>query len=193
MSAYPSVYLTDSKGKPYAVSSGYGRSEAQKYFEVLLKMKAKRMQRDKHLEEAMKTKDPRQKALLLDKSLSCMNPKIIVAHYSKLVKKIISLDPENKLGLKRKYKNMPQILEISKRIRSAQRAKDMRKLKLLVEKQMKLLDGKGPEAHAALYILGYGVSKSLPESRDKIFKAALQADPKGPYRKKIQTVLRSSN
>jgi thioredoxin-related protein len=187
---YPTVFLVDSKGKPYAKKVGYSGENPKEYLAILNNLRTIRIERDKFLKLAYKASDPAKAAELLDKSLSGMDTEMLVSHYPNLLKKIIKMDSSNKLGLKKKYEDLPRVIELKKQISAAQRKKDLDKVNLLVEKLMKLVGGKGPDAQNALFLQGYALLKSQPESAKKAFEKALAADPKGALTKRIESYLK---
>ncbi len=187
---YPTVFLIDSKGKPYAKKVGYSGENPKEYLAILNKLRGIRIERDKYLKLAFTAKDPSKALEFLDKSLSCMETEIIVNHYPNLVKKVIKLDLDNRLGLQKKYQNLPEIIDLKNKIPVAQRKKELDKVNLLVEKLLKLVGGKGPDAQQALFQQGYALRESQPKSAKKAFENALAADPKGKLVKKIKSYLK---
>jgi thioredoxin-related protein len=187
---YPTVFLVDSKGVPYAKKVGYSRENPKEYLEILKRLKAIRVERDKNLKLAFKAKDSSKALEFLDKSLSCMETEMIINHYPDLVKKIIKQDSDNRLGLQRKYQNLPKIIDLKNKISVAQRKKDLAEIDLLVEKLLKLAGSKGSDAQNALFQQGYALRKSQPKSAKKAFENALAADPKGKLVTKIKSYLR---
>lgn len=192
VSGYPTIFLLDHRGKPYARKIGYLRETPEKYLQILESLRNIRIERDKYFILARRTKDISQTAELLDKSLSCMETEIIVNHYSDLVKKMIELASGDDQGLKTKYQNLSKIVDLKKQIKSAKRKADLTVLKILVDKQLKLVGGKGRDGQEALFELGYALRTSDPESAIKTFKDALAADPGGVLTERIESLIRKS-
>jgi len=101
VSGFPTIYLTDAKGRPYA-KTGYQRGGAEAYVKHLAELQKKRIERDKMLAQAAKAEGV-EKAKLLDKAVSALDEKLVLAAYGELVDEIIALDKDDKAGLKSKY------------------------------------------------------------------------------------------
>ena len=100
---YPSVILTDSKGRAYA-RTGYQAGGDQKYLELLAKLKATKTHRDELFAQADKSTGT-EKAQLLDKALDELNKSGALIGYDDMTQQIIASDPDNKAGLKAKYES----------------------------------------------------------------------------------------
>lgn len=111
---FPTIVLLDSEGRPYA-QTGYQEGGAEKYLASLKKLQEQRVARDKFMAEAAKATGE-EKAKLLDQALSTMPPVMMLNYYSDSIKKIIAADPNNKLGLKEKYKSQLSLYEQQKTI-----------------------------------------------------------------------------
>lgn len=111
---FPTVVLLDSEGKPYA-QTGYQAGGPEKYLASLKKLQDQRIERDKMIAEAEKATGEK-KAELLDKALSTVPPVMMLNYYSDLIKQVIANDPDNKLGLKKKYEENLQKFEQMKAI-----------------------------------------------------------------------------
>jgi len=98
---YPTIYLTDAKGRPYA-KTGYRRGGPEAYMKHLGELQQARIERDKQLAKAAKVKGV-ERAKLLDKAVSGLAEAIVLSAYGELVDEIIKLDKDDKAGLKSKY------------------------------------------------------------------------------------------
>ena len=98
---YPTVILVDSELKPYAFA-GYEAGGAENYLGMLEENRQKRITRDKNLAEAEKAEGA-ERAQFLDRALSAMPTKISQLYYEDIVKEIVKLDNDDKLGLRTKW------------------------------------------------------------------------------------------
>ncbi len=98
---YPSIYLTDEKGRPYA-KTGYAAGGPEKYLESLEKLRAQKGPRDEALNKADKATGV-ERAKLLDQALTLLAANGINNGYADLATEIQTLDKDNTAGLKKKY------------------------------------------------------------------------------------------
>jgi len=183
---FPTIFLTDSKGRPYA-KTGYLPGGAENYVKHLKKLRELRVSRDKALLQAQKAKGA-EKAKLLDKAIGSFDPAIILSSYKDLAQEIIKLDKGNKAGLKNKYSALFAIADVEKlkqqgkfKEAAAKADETFKKLKLSGQFAQDLHFAKAE----ALYMAGdkEGAKKSL--------LAALQAFPQGDKTLLIKTILKN--
>ena len=98
---YPSVYLLDSNGKPYAIT-GYRRGGPDFYLKHLKAFREGKTKLETLLKK-IEGKSKEEQAKVLDQVCSIAQKKQMGNFYIAEQKKIIQLDLENKLGLKAKY------------------------------------------------------------------------------------------
>lgn len=113
--SFPTVFLADASGKPYAVTGHIGLEVAH-YVEHVRKLKRSRRVRDEALRLAESTSGV-QRALNLDRALTAVrsacdidfdstNGNPIVRFYLPQIEEILSLDETNHLGLRAKYQDV---------------------------------------------------------------------------------------
>lgn len=105
ISGYPTLYLTDATGRPYA-RAGYKAGGPEVYLPYLAELKAKGEARDKSLAAAKAETDSVAKARLIDAALEALGMALAGQFYTDEIQQIIALDAENKAGLKIKYQTM---------------------------------------------------------------------------------------
>jgi len=110
ITGFPTIYLTDQHGKPYA-RTGYAAGGPKVYNKSLLALQQKRILRDKFLNQAKKAKGLA-KAKLLDQAVTAVGEDLAWA-YEDLISQIIKLDNKDKAGLKSKYQLKKQIRKIN--------------------------------------------------------------------------------
>ncbi|MFC1601545.1 thioredoxin fold domain-containing protein [Candidatus Sumerlaeota bacterium] len=106
---YPTIYLADETGRPYA-QTGYQAGGPEAYLKHLAELRAVRAKRDASLLPAAKAKGLA-KAKLLDQALSAMDGDFVPRLYRAEIAEIITLDPDNKAGLRAKYQAQGNDLE----------------------------------------------------------------------------------
>lgn len=98
---FPSIYLTDASGRPYAVT-GYEKGGAEKYLAHLDGLRKIRERRDAELEAAAKVSGI-ERAKHLDTALTAVGDELAVKFYKSELDEIQKLDAANEAGLKQKY------------------------------------------------------------------------------------------
>ncbi|MBI9017828.1 MAG: thioredoxin family protein [Phycisphaerae bacterium] len=102
---FPTLFLTDAKGRPYA-QAGYQAGGPEKYLPYLAELKAIGKVRDENLTKARRTKDKAEKAKYIDQALAAMPNDLVSKFYSKEMQDIIKYDRNNEAGLKVKYEKV---------------------------------------------------------------------------------------
>lgn len=101
---YPSVFLTDAEGRPYA-KTGYRRGGAAAYVEHLEELRAKRIERDEHI-AAAENAEGMEKAKHLHAALQVVGDRLALQHYKDVIEQIISLDADGTAGLAKRYEDL---------------------------------------------------------------------------------------
>jgi len=111
IAAFPTVFLTDAKGRAYA-KAGYEAGGAEKYVAMLATLRAKKVARDEAFGKAEKASGL-ERAKLLDQALDALEKDEVLAGYDDIIKQIVGLDSDNKAGLKAKYETRERLTEIA--------------------------------------------------------------------------------
>ena len=118
---FPTVYLTDAKGMPYA-RTGYMEGGPKVYLEHISKLRKDQVKVTELMTKADSPElDDLAKAKLLDEAISLMPP-VIVDQFDpdrvdKIIEKILALDSENKAGLRDNYLAKRALKDVTKQIR----------------------------------------------------------------------------
>ena len=111
---FPSVFLTDAKGIPYA-QTGYQKGGAEQCIERLNELRTVRTRRDELLANA-ELADGIERAKLIDEALRevfyALDLNIAFSVYATHVEEIIRLDAQNEAGLGNKYKETLAVVTI---------------------------------------------------------------------------------
>jgi len=101
---YPTIYLTDAEGRPYA-QTGYQAGGPEAYIEHLESLKQVRINRDEHFTAAEAAKGV-EKARHLHEAMQAMGDELALTHYGPTIEQIIELDANNEAGLKGHYQDL---------------------------------------------------------------------------------------
>jgi len=173
VTGFPTVFLTDAKGRPYA-KTGYRRGGAEEYVKHLQELVKLHRERDKFLDQAEKAEGT-EKAKLLDKAIGKMESALITSSYKDIAQQIIKLDPENKAGLKNKYLGLFALQEIAQ----LKAKRDVDGALAKIEETIKKLKPEGRTAQDLLFVkseLLFFVKKDKPAAK-KALEDALSAAP----------------
>lgn len=116
---FPTVFLTDSEGKPYA-QTGYQKGGAEKYMEHLAELKAAKAARDAAFTKAKGQKGADRAKSLAEGLDALDNADLVLAHYGATIDEIIGLDADGKAGLKDKYAELKGRAEQKKTVAEMQ-------------------------------------------------------------------------
>lgn len=101
VNGFPSVYLVDSEGRPYA-KTGYQAGGPEKYLASLEELRKVRVTRDEAFAKAEKLEGV-EKAQALDEALSQLDESLATSFYADVIKQIAELDKDDVGGLRSKY------------------------------------------------------------------------------------------
>ncbi len=100
---FPSVYLTDARGRPYALT-GYEPGGVKAYLKNLSQLREKKIKFDRLMTKARSAQlEGFEKAKLVDEAIRLLPSEMIVNFYREEIEKIIALDSENKAGLRDRH------------------------------------------------------------------------------------------
>jgi thioredoxin-related protein len=98
---YPSIFLTDASGRPYA-QTGYQKGGAEAYLKHLAELREVRVKRDAAFARAEGVQGM-EKAKALKEGLDVLGEEVVAAHYKGVLGQIRELDPKDELGLDAKF------------------------------------------------------------------------------------------
>lgn len=94
---YPTVFLCDAQGRPYA-KTGYMEGGAEAYLAELNKMREVRVKRDAAFAAAEAASEPLAKAEKWIEGLKLIDTELLQPHYEAILSEIAKLDPEDRSG-----------------------------------------------------------------------------------------------
>ena len=157
---FPTVILTDASGKPYA-KTGYQQGGVDVYLTQLHNFHNNNAKKDALLAKADQAAGL-ERAKLLDQALAIMMENHLLGNRNKLMEEIVTLDPDNKAGLKEKYILQHKVAPIEKALQKTgnfdQALADIDKL---IKEETKLK----PKDQQRLYL--FKASICLKGKRDK--------------------------
>ncbi len=180
---WPTVYLLDARGRPYA-KTGYEAGGEKKYLKRLEALRKRKEIRDRALKAATSAKGL-ERARHLDKALSSVGDLAELADfYADIVAEIKTLDADNKGGLKFKYSSWI--------VRTALRGGDFDGALKKLEVLMRSMPLEGLSKQEAYYLKGTTLNqKEDLEGSIAAFKVALSAAPKSKRGKSLRAILRA--
>jgi tetratricopeptide (TPR) repeat protein len=113
VNAYPTIFMLDQHGKPYAIA-GYEDWNVADYLGLLEENRQLRIRRDDKLAEAA-GKDGLERAKALDDAIGQMRMDLAELYYREIIDEIIALDKDDDAGLRTKW-NATEEAEIRKAI-----------------------------------------------------------------------------
>ncbi len=157
---FPTVILTDATGIPYA-KTGYQQGGVDVYLAQLRNFHNLEAKKVTLLAEAGK-KSGLERAKLLDQALVIMMENHLLGDRNKLIEEIVTLDPDNKAGLKEKYLLQQKVAPIEKALqKTGNFDQALADIDELLKKETKLK----PEDRQRLYLFKAGIC--LKGKRDK--------------------------
>ncbi len=203
ISGFPTIVLVDAEGRPYA-KTGYQEGGAENYLKHLTKLRTQKKERDRALDAAAKSEGAN-RAKQLDTALKTIQAKLdgsqpgsaqglVLGTYRDIVKEIITLDANNKAGLKAKYETMRNTEGLKAKLKEISRGSRGAKPEETLAKYDELLKDK-PTGEALQEIL-YHKSMVYDRKGDKttakeLLEEARKAAPRSPRAKRIRDILRN--
>ncbi len=179
VSGYPTVYLTDADGRPYA-RTGYRPNGVKEYLEHLDQQRAKRVARDELFARARKVKGL-EGARLLDQALTLVKQSMTggrragkLVGYEPIFEEIIAFDKDDKGGLRSKY-------ELLKGLEVLQNRFSRKDYDGVIEEADRLLKVATTPAgrQKILFFKAYAhYNKSQHDEAIRLLEAAIEASPK---------------
>ncbi|MBX2850466.1 MAG: thioredoxin family protein [Phycisphaeraceae bacterium] len=188
---YPTIYLTDHEGLPYA-KTGYRRGGPEAYAKHLEELKQVRVERDEHM-AAAKSAEGLEKAKHLHAAMQVVGDDMATQHYKDTVQEIVSLDADNEAGLKKHYDDIvtakAQKKVIQQVMRSAQADPEgaITKLDELVDSEDTLVPVR-QEALALKSQIQMFVLKDKATAKTTLIQA-IEADPESDMAKQLKEAL----
>lgn len=115
---FPAILLVDEQGRPYA-RTGYQPVGPQKYVEHLSEFTDVRKKRDADFAAAGKLSGIK-KALKLNEALNDIPPEWMFTSYADVVEEIVSLDADNKAGLRQEYAEQLLVSQLQMKLKEIQ-------------------------------------------------------------------------
>ena len=180
---FPSVFLLDSQGRPYA-KTGYQRGGPEKYMAHLLEIQKSKTERDELLVKAGGATGL-EKAKLLKSALDTVKDYPIYPFYASLAEEILKNDPDDSLGVKDTFADARKKYEDGL---------FMRKLMAPLREA-----GTNPEAdYTALFAVVDGLAKEVASEPEKLQNvlvvraqlAWIQSDPRNQENRDVEILVK---
>jgi len=136
---FPTVYLADSDGRPYAKTS-YIPGGPRRYLEHLEEFRTAKTEYDRLMKQARNDElADVEKAKLIEKAVLTVNPALLKLFYRDLLKRIVALDKNNEAQLKQKYELQVRMWDAIDLFEAGKRADALKAVDAMIE-DMKLTD-----------------------------------------------------
>ncbi|MBI4616462.1 MAG: thioredoxin family protein [Planctomycetes bacterium] len=175
---YPTIFLTDSKGRPYA-RTGYQAGGAEAYLKHMEELRARKAARDEEFAKADKAEGV-EKARALDAALAALaqGQNGVTSGYDEVIQQIIELDGANEAGLKGKYEAKKRLAEASPPIEEALNNKEWDAALEKIDAFLKEVDPSGEAKQEMLWFRAIALYyKGDKEGAIKAFEGAHEAAP----------------
>jgi len=198
VSGFPSIFLADMAGRPFA-RTGYRKGGPQHYLDHLLELKKIRVSRDEKFAKA-KTASGVEKARLLDAALKALEIPLL-PHYADEVNQILAADPDDTLGLKKEYAAKQLDHDVDSFSRALQQeGADYGKLTVKAEALADRIPARGEMAQRFLMARAQlAFLKSSPEDPkkgdfkilQKGYQKAIEAAPDSKLARRLKAIVRN--
>jgi predicted negative regulator of RcsB-dependent stress response len=181
---FPTIVLADVNGERIA-QTGYQQGGSEKYVAHLKEVIAQGKSRRDQLKKAAEMKGA-EKAKALDKALADLDDTQLITMYPEEVDMIITLDTDNKQGLKNKYSIKKVLMEIQ----TMMRPDTLEAAKAKITQAIKELKPKGDDAQKLLFLqANVDMYSGDKDAAKRSFQNALGAAPKGELSEQITKIL----
>lgn len=184
---YPTVILADAQGRPYA-QTGYQAGGPEAYLKHLaeLRQKGTKLAENLKLAESPDLK-PLEKVGLLDKAVDGMDMSVLVAFYADVLDEIISLDKDNKAGIRKKYEMRMRVAQAEKALAESNAAKAIELYQAIIRD----FKPQGEQAQSLYFSLSeahFG-ARQMDKAKANLAKA-LQAAPESKNASMIKAIMK---
>ena len=181
---FPTIILANANGERFA-QTGYQPGGGEKYLAHLKEINDEGKARREQLKKAL-AQTGTEKAQALDKALSGLDDMQLMTAYSAGVDMIISLDADNKLGLKNKYSMKKVISEIQ----GMMRPDTLEAAKAKITQAITDLKPQGEDAQKLLFLqANVNMYSGDKEGAKQSFEKALGEAPKSEIAAQIKQIL----
>lgn len=181
---YPTIYLLDAKGRPYA-KTGYQPGGPEKYLTHLAELRKSKAQRDELFGKAEKASGM-EKAKYLDQALTLLEQSEISGGYDDVIQQIVTADADGKGGLKQKYDTRKKIESIVKKAEGG----DMNGAVADIDTLLKAPDNAAATKQHAYYIKAMLMHhKGDMAATLENLELAQKADPKSERAKEMEQII----
>ena len=187
----PTIFLADTKGRPYYQTVGYSGDPADKYVANLKDQLGTLAKRDAAFAKAEKASGT-EKAKLLAEGLSLVDDEMALKTYGNVVSQIIELDAENKAGLKAKFAGLKDSVGFKSELEATMRtgADDPKDTLAAIDKLIEDKKPSGASLQEALFYKGsiHFQTDNKAKAKEMLLEAQKLA-PKSETGKRIDGIL----
>ncbi len=178
----PTLVLTDSLGRPYAIT-GYNDADLGSWLQEFNLLRQTRKKRDQLFDEAKDAKGV-ERAKLLARAMPNLPGNLAARFYRNILNEIITLDPDNQTGRVGQYKLLIADVRYVDQMQKLAVKGDDKKMLELSDQYLKEAKLEGPERQSVLFHKADIYSRQGEKDElEKMLKEIITIDPDSPYGK----------
>jgi thioredoxin-related protein len=186
---FPTIFLMDAEGKPYA-QTGYQEGGDAKYLEHVSGMRSNKVGRDEHFGKAKDAKGIDRATHLAAGLEALKNDEMVLAHYRAEIDEVMSLDADGKAGLKGKFEAKVAKAELEGKFQELAQAGDWDGVDKLMAEMLEKFKGNGELEQMATFYRAVVLieSKQDFDGALKLVDAALAFAPESDMGKQLPRI-----
>ncbi|NOX98724.1 MAG: hypothetical protein GXP30_03165 [Verrucomicrobia bacterium] len=178
----PTLVLTDSLGRPYAIT-GYNGADLDSWIQEFNLLRQTRENRDRLFAEANKTKGV-ERAKLLAQAVPDLPGNLAARFYRNILNEVITLDPDNQTGRIGQYKLLIADVRYADQMQKLAVNKDDEKMLELSNQYLREAQLEGPKRQSVLFHKAdIYTRQGKKDDSEKMLKEIVSIDPDSPQGK----------
>ncbi|MGE0145613.1 MAG: thioredoxin fold domain-containing protein [Planctomycetota bacterium] len=191
VNSWPTMFLADSSGRPYARTKDYRPGGPDGYVEHLASLQGNKARRDALLSAAYESSGV-ERARQLDAAVAACGEFIPMAPYAALIDEIIAADAENEAGLSMRWRTRRAADALEVELPKLGKAGRWRELVTKIDTFLNDFEPDAAVRQKSLYWLGVGLGRLGETKRAKeSLDAAIAIDPKSEFGSRSASLLKS--
>ena len=190
VNAWPTIFLADADGRPYARSIEFSPGSPDPYLKHLAELQPNKAARDEAIAKAREL-DGTDRARMLDEALRRCGDFLPMDPYKELIDEIISADADNEAGLRMRWETRRAADQLERDLPRLGKAKQWPELVGAIDGFLDRYEPSVALRQKALYWRGIGLAQQgkLADAKSSL-EDAVRLDPEGVYGKRAATDLK---
>jgi thioredoxin-related protein len=191
VNSWPTMFLADASGRPYARTKDYRPGGPDAYLDHLASLQANKSRRDAALTAADKLEGVA-RARQLDAAIAACGEFVPMAPYAELIDAIIAADAENEAGLSMRWRTRRAADALEIELPKLGKAGRWRELVTKIDTFLNDFEPDAAVRQKSLYWLGVGLGRLGEAARAKAsLDAAVAIDPSSEFGSRSASLLKS--